>query len=149
MEKKQTSGAIVLAAWIMQLVMMIAPQYGVPPYLVAAIIIRESQGNPNAVGHNADGTFDGGLMQLNSSWFNGDWKCAQTNITAGCKLLKEYYDYSDWNWWQVCIAYNWGIGNYIKGKKNPNEKAVNYACDVFEIWSRLEPNRHLKSYGRL
>ena len=54
-----------LPCWIMSIVMTIAPQYDVPPYLVAAIIIKESQGNPLAVGRNNNGTYDRGLMQLN------------------------------------------------------------------------------------
>ena len=42
--------------------------YGVSPLLLEAIMVVESQGDPRAVNYNTDGSYDFGLMQINSSW---------------------------------------------------------------------------------
>ncbi len=44
-------------------------RYGVNPNLLQAIARTESSMNPNAVNRNRDGTYDLGLMQINSRWF--------------------------------------------------------------------------------
>jgi len=45
-----------------------ARQFQVPVALLQAIAQQESGGNPKAVHHNANGSRDIGLMQINSSW---------------------------------------------------------------------------------
>lgn len=44
-------------------------RYGVNPTLLYAIARTESNLNPHAVGVNRDGSYDLGLMQINSRWF--------------------------------------------------------------------------------
>ena len=129
-----------LEAWIMELILVIAPQYEVPPMLVASIVIVESQGNVIAENYNKyNGTYDRGLMQLNSSWFRGDWKCAETNIRAGCKLLRFLYDQTG-TWYAAVIAYNCGYGRFSR-KEGPPTKSVEYAVRVFELWNKIDPIR--------
>jgi soluble lytic murein transglycosylase-like protein len=45
-----------------------AATYGVNPYLLFAIARTESGLNPAAINRNKDGSYDIGLMQINSKW---------------------------------------------------------------------------------
>ncbi len=44
--------------------------YGIHPDILRAIASVESSMNPYAVNFNKDGSFDYGLMQINSRWYN-------------------------------------------------------------------------------
>lgn len=46
-----------------------AARYGVNPYMLYAIAKTESGLNPSAINRNKNGTYDLGLMQINSRWF--------------------------------------------------------------------------------
>lgn len=41
--------------------------YGISPVLLEAIALKESRMNPLAIDHDADGSYDIGIMQINSS----------------------------------------------------------------------------------
>ena len=43
-------------------------RYGISPNLLYAISKEESSINPGAINYNSNGTYDYGLMQINSSW---------------------------------------------------------------------------------
>ena len=43
-------------------------QYGISPQLLWSIAKTESNFNPRAINRNSNGTYDYGLMQINSSW---------------------------------------------------------------------------------
>ena len=127
----------------MTLIFQIAPVYDVPPYLVAAIIIKESNGNVSAVNYNKNGTIDRGLMQLNSSWCNiDDWEIPETNIREGIKHLHWLYEHTRYEsptWYSAVIAYNCGLTTYQKG---PPKESVDYAIDVFNIWNKFVGDRN-------
>lgn len=133
-----------LASWIMELVFLIAPQYNVPPYLVASIILVESGGNPSAVGYNPNGTIDYGLMSLNSSWYDDpNWSDAASNIRAGCQHLRRLYSRTyraSPNWYAAVISYNCGLGRFLSDAGPPG-KFIDYAAKVFKIWNGLDPVR--------
>ena len=44
-------------------------KYGIAPVILWAIAKGESNFNPTAVNNNADGSYDYGLMQINSHWY--------------------------------------------------------------------------------
>jgi soluble lytic murein transglycosylase-like protein len=44
-------------------------KYGISPQLLWAIAKTESHFNPTAVNYNRNGSFDYGVMQVNSSWY--------------------------------------------------------------------------------
>lgn len=46
-----------------------AAKYNVNPHLLYAIAKTESSMNPKAINRNKNGSYDIGLMQINSSWF--------------------------------------------------------------------------------
>jgi soluble lytic murein transglycosylase-like protein len=132
-----------LAAWIIELVMLIAPQYDVPPMLVVSIIIKESRGDIYAINYNDNGTVDRGLMQLNSSWFTGDWECAETNIRAGVILLKYLYErtkYTSPYWFAALVSYNCGL-NWFINKIDPPNQSINYAIGIMQLWNEIDPLR--------
>lgn len=73
--------------------------YNIPPLLVKNIVRIESNGNPNAIRCNDNGTKDYGLMQINSIHFPklAQWGINERNILnpeinvfVGCWLLSEH-----------------------------------------------------------
>jgi soluble lytic murein transglycosylase-like protein len=133
-----------IAAWIIELVMLIAPQYDVPPMLVVSIIIKESQGNVSAININENGTVDRGLMQLNSSWFNdSNWQDAETNIRAGIIFLIYLYEQTKRvspNWYAAIVSYNCGL-NWFYVNESPPDCSIDYAISVMQIWANIDSVR--------
>ena len=79
--------------------------YGVSPLLLWSIAKHESDMTPRAVGRNRNGTYDYGLMQINSSWAGalgrdlwmglGD-PC--TNVKTGAWILSRCIRRHGYNW---------------------------------------------------
>ena len=79
--------------------------YGVSPLLLWSIAKHESNMNPSAVGRNSNGTYDYGLMQINSTWAGalgrslwmslGD-PC--TNVKTGAWILSRCIRRHGYNW---------------------------------------------------
>ena len=113
------------------LVTKYASLYGVPEYLVYAIIKIESNGNQFATG----ATPDIGLMQItnpaltdfnrvtgkNYSLFN--LYNPNKNIEVGVWYLAYLKSITNSTWYEVTKCYNVGIGNWQKDKNNGSEYA--------------------------
>jgi soluble lytic murein transglycosylase-like protein len=92
--------------------------YGVSPHLLWAIAKVESNFNPRAINRNKNGTYDIGLMQINSSWLpylkkHGIdpsllWEPCY-NAHVGAMVLRHCID---------TYGYSWrAVDCYNKGKK--------------------------------
>jgi soluble lytic murein transglycosylase-like protein len=124
-----------MKAALIALILQIAAAEGVPPYMMVALAEIESNWDIYAVGINRDGTTDRGLMQLNSSWYDGDVTDVEEHITVACRHMKTMHRYYNLNWWQSLIAYNCGIARFLQG---PPESSVQYANKVFELWKEYD-----------
>lgn len=104
------------------LVMEYSTKYCVPPELVFAIINVESNYDKNAV--SSAGAI--GLMQIMPSTY--EWIASifgdsvnvsrlyipQVNIEYGTYYLQYLYEIFDCSWEKAIIAYNWGMGNFMR-----------------------------------
>jgi len=108
-----------------------ARMYGVSKDLLIAIAKVESNMKPNAINHNKNGTFDYGVMQINSAWYyelgEERWhKLADPceNVKTGAMILSK------------CVkkyGYNWkAVDCYNKGSK-----ANGYSSYVFKIYRQI------------
>lgn len=109
-------------------------QYDINPRILRAIARVESSFNPRAVNWNTNGTYDFGVMQINSIWghtYGEEWWSTLgdpcTNIKAGAMILascmKKY-------------GYTWeGIGCYNSQTPGKRDK---YALKVFRQLQRIE-----------
>lgn len=121
--------------------------HGVDPWLLYATAWVESGHNPAAIGRqNRNGTYDHGLMQINSSWFpvlrrhgvpENAWKnaCASTYIGAWimAKNLRRYGQS-----WKYIAAYNVG------SVETPNQARLGlaYAKKVYQAYAKFTQGKH-------
>jgi soluble lytic murein transglycosylase-like protein len=119
---------------IQAMILTIAIEVGVPSYLALSIALEENNTlDPLAVNINPDGSRDLGVMQLNNSWYRGNWRDPEENIRSGCELIKELISKPGMNYWLVCIAYNCGYGRLRE--KPPPDVSIEYANRVFARWN--------------
>jgi hypothetical protein len=120
-------------------------EYGINPQILRAIAKVESNFNPAAINKNSNGTYDVGLMQINSSWASTigkeRWKelgDACTNTKTGAWILS------------MCMSkygYNWkAIGCY--NSQTP-EKRDRYARMVFNQLQKVKPLEQEANYTPL
>jgi Transglycosylase SLT domain len=108
--------------------------YGINPRILRAIAKVESNYNPRAINRNTNGTYDFGVMQINSLWYavlgKEKWKTLGdpcTNIKTGASILSsciESYGYT----WEAIGCYN---------SRTP-DKRDRYAKLVFRQMQRIE-----------
>ena len=120
-------------------------QYGINPQILRAIAKVESNFNPAAVNMNSNGTYDVGLMQINSSWGptigKERWKSlgdACYNTKTGAWILA------------MCMSkygYTWkAIGCY--NSQTP-EKRDRYSQMVFKQLQHVKPLAQEAAYAPL
>ena len=109
-------------------------EYGINPRILRAIAKVESNYNPRAINRNTNGTYDFGVMQINSTWYavlgKERWNSLGdpcTNIKTGASILSsciESYGYT----WEAIGCYN---------SRTP-DKRDRYARLVFNQMQRIE-----------
>ena len=122
---------------IIALIISIAIEMGIPSGFALSIAVEENPSlDPLAVNENDNGTFDRGIFQLNSSWYNDEfWFDPETNIRAGCAYIKELMSKPGVNtWWSVAICYNAGYGRL----NNPPDTSIEYAGRVISRWRAMD-----------
>lgn len=87
-------------------------EYNISPVLLYAIASVESGFNPKAINKNGNGTYDYGIMQINSSWYkklgHETWMSLGdpcTNIKTGAMILKDCIDRKG-HTWEAVGCYN-------------------------------------------
>lgn len=101
---------------------------------------REEQFDALMVAISAGKVVDIGLMQLNWGWqyerLISPWQATDPiyNLTAGCRILREYYDVQGLN-----ASWAWAVGKYHRGSDAPKHvrAATAYATRVMKAWERL------------
>ena len=133
---------------IIALILSIALEFNIPPYFALSIAYIENETlDPLAVNVNKNGTRDLGVMQVNSSWFKGDWKDPEINIRAGCQYLTKILGMPEIStYWQAAICYNAGTAWLQWG--SPPTSSLTYADKVIDKWNELTKGRALTVIGR-
>lgn len=109
-------------------------RYGVPPGLLWAIASVESNFDPQAVNTNGNGTYDTGVMQINSSWERelgpALWHRLQedpcTNVQVGAWVLADCLQRHGYTWE--------GVGCY---NARSTDKQADYARRVITVIDRM------------
>lgn len=111
-----------------------AERYGIAAALLRAIAVAESGLRPNALGRNPDGSWDVGLMQINSWWLptlarygirEADLWEPCLNVQVGAWILAwniARYGYT----WEAVGAYNAGTADTAAARR----RRENYAYRV-------------------
>lgn len=122
-------------------------RYGIEPELLQAIAIVESNGNPDAVNSNRDGSIDVGLMQINSFHFEtlSKFRISQKDlindpcqsVMVGAWILASQMQVFGYSWAAVG-AYNAGATN------TPKRNALRqiYIRKVAPHYARLKKQRN-------
>jgi len=118
--------------------------YNISPHLLRAIARVESGLNPSAVNQNGDGSYDYGLMQINSRWqdgLNGNFKYLSDpcyNVMVGSWILRQCMDRYGYTW-DAVACYNTGKGiSELRGSKK--KRAINYIRRVRRVLHGIGKN---------
>jgi hypothetical protein len=122
-------------------------QYGINPELLENVARSESGLNPKAINRNSNGSYDLGLMQINSAWLkqmdiNADnlLQDACLNAKTGARILRQCIDRYGYTW-EAVGCYN----------ATSRPKRVNYAWKVFRQFNGRpgRPNHVLQKEASL
>ncbi|WP_321790393.1 lytic transglycosylase domain-containing protein [Burkholderia pyrrocinia] len=119
-------------------------RHGIDPLLLVAIAKVESSLNPRAINYNRNGTYDIGLMQINSSHLPRLIKTGVTHkrlinepctsIDTGASILSGFIERHGYTW-NAVGAYNAGSS----AKREPARKS--YATKVWRAYRTLTSDR--------
>ena len=120
-------------------------RYDIPIVVLKAVAHVESRHNPKALRKNTNGTYDYGLMQVNTRWLRyvkkygitkESLKKPCTNIMVGAWILKQEI---------IRFGFNWrAIGAYHAGAytwKNKDKKVARYIGYSAKVFRYIERNR--------
>jgi hypothetical protein len=125
------------------LILAIAVSLGIDGNLAVSLaLVENARLDPEAVSAvNTNGTFDLGLLQLNSAYIGEfaarywdkeepfDWKKAEHNVYVGLRHLRYLLDVPQWNTWQALVAWNAGETALMRG--TPPERSIVFANTVY------------------
>lgn len=123
---------------IVTMVFEIAPQYGISPYMIMAMIERESNYDPKAT----NGQYKG-LLQITERWHGSRMKDLGVsdlydpagNITVACSYLKDLYDlYED----QEMVLMCYSMDNNKAMELHRKGQVSIYATSVIDRMKELE-----------
>ncbi|MBB5390543.1 MULTISPECIES: transglycosylase SLT domain-containing protein [unclassified Herbaspirillum] len=132
-----------LPAWAENCWNRVGAAYGIDPLLLVAIAKVESSLNPKAINHNRNGTYDVGLMQINSANFSylraagiTQEKLYEpcTSIKAGAIILAGFIETHGYTWAAVG-AYNAG------SSPDRDEARRRYATKVWVKFTKLKKDQ--------
>lgn len=120
-------------------------EYGINPQILRAIAKVESNFNPAAVNRNTNGTYDFGLMQINSIWAPTIGKERWKSLGEPCSSVKT----GAWIL-SMCMekyGYTWkAIGCYNSQTPDKRDK---YSKKVFDQLQRVKPLKQEAAYKPL
>ena len=115
-------------------------RYGVPELLLHSVMMREG-GRTGQCSKNKNGTYDCGLNQINTTWFEHFKRLgvppqylvhdACTNIQAAAYILKTNFLQKNQDWFPAIVAYNIGPNNWTKERYAIGYR---YAVGVVNYW---------------
>jgi len=113
-----------------QIIIDVSREYNIPIKYLSRLHKLESQYNGDAIRYENNGTQSIGYSQINTvnteyfadKFNNGipiDLYDKETNIKMGAAYLRHLNDRLNGNWFDTFACYNFGIGNFLNGKKIP------------------------------
>lgn len=118
-----------------------AAEYGISSDLLKPIAEHESGNNPTAIHYNKNGSYDFGMMQINSSWYGAlgydRWMAlgnACYNVKVGAWILSQCVRRFGYTW-EAVGCYNAGSAAISKGKR------TEYAWKIYNALRRAGTKR--------
>jgi len=131
-----------------------AQRYGINADLLRAIAQVESNMNPQAIHFNRNGSYDYGLMQINSRWYrelDAKWKYLADpcyNVMVGAWILRRCIDRYGYTWDSVaCYHTGRGISQSTGRRRKQGLQYVEKVSNVLEKTHRLH-GFHSHSFNR-
>jgi len=116
--------------------------YRISPELIKAIAKVESGLDPLAVNQNKNGSYDTGLMQINSRWkkqLGGRWSHLSDpcfNVMAGAWILRQCMDRYGYSW-DAVACYHTGKG-VCDSSGQKQVRAKTYVCRIQKALGKIE-----------